>query len=90
MVTDDGCLPPEPYAVAPGEDFRVGDAVRRLAHGSEEVLQHAAVALDGAPAAAAAFLLGEERVEAALPALGGVVERGDRLHGDAPSSKASP
>jgi hypothetical protein len=45
---------------------------------------------DGSATAGAAFFLGEEGVEAALPALGGVIERGDRLHGDAPSSKASP
>ena len=73
-----------PNAVAPGEDLGASDAIGRLSDGAEEVLQHAAVADDGAPAAAASLLLGEEGVEAALPAFGCVVERRDRLHGAPP------
>jgi hypothetical protein len=61
-----------------------------LADATEEVLEHAAVADDGAPAAGAAFFLGEERVEATLAALGGVVERGAGLHGAPPPPEASP
>lgn len=73
----------EPGAVGPGEDVLAGDAVRRAAHCDEEVAEHACVALDGAPAAAAALLLGEEGVQRALPGLG-VSEGRDRLFDGAP------
>ena len=58
---DRGGLPArEADAVGIGEDVLAGDLVGRLAQRTEEVLEHAGVALDGAPGAGASLLLGQE------------------------------
>ena len=71
-----GLLARQPFAVGRGQDLLAVDPARRLSDRAEEVLQHARVALDGAPGARVALLLGREGVEGLLPG-GHVLEESD-------------